>query len=126
MGLLPKPLLLAAHHTITGAHTTSMCCPETATTATEFTSTALGAPVLTTETSSLNSQNALFQRVVKPRINPKLVSTKWSKSSPKPEPRSNWTSSTKCNNGDNNSANCTNTTFKSSENTSTAPTQLSP
>ena len=63
---LPKPLLLAAHHTITGAHTTSMCCPETATTASEFTSTALGAPVLTTETSLLNSQNALFQRVVKP------------------------------------------------------------
>merc|ERR1719354_740570 len=121
-----KPLLSAAHHTITGALTTLMCCPETATTATEFTSTTLGAPVLTTETSLLNSQNALFQRVVKPRTNPKLVSTKWSKSSLKPEPRSNWTSSIKCNNGNNNSAKCTNTTFESSENTSTMPTQLSP
>merc|ERR1719354_406799 len=103
-----KPLLLAAHHTITGALTTLMCCPETATTATEFTSTTLGAPVLTTETSLLNSQNALFQRAVKPRTNPKLVSTKWSKSSLKAEPGSNWTSSIKCNNGNNNSVKCTN------------------
>merc|ERR1712183_1164953 len=87
--LLPKPLLLMRHHTNTGALIPSMCCPE-ATTATDSISTMLGAPVLTTETFSLNSQRALFQRVVKTKRKLTTVSMKWSKSSLKPEPKSKW------------------------------------
>merc|ERR1712183_186199 len=51
----------------------SMCCPEATTTATDSISTTLGAPVLTTETFSLNSQRALFQRVVKKKRKPTTV-----------------------------------------------------
>merc|ERR1712183_982648 len=71
--LLPKPLLLMRHHTNTGALIPSTCCPEATTTATDSISTMLGALVLTTETFSLNSQRALFQRVVKTKRKPTTV-----------------------------------------------------
>merc|ERR1712168_1110838 len=48
-------------------------CPEATTTATDSISTTLGAPVLTTETFSLNSQRALFQKDVKTKRKPITV-----------------------------------------------------
>merc|ERR1719427_1458691 len=86
----------------------------------------LGAPVLTTETFSSNSQRALFQRVVKTKRKPTTVLMKLSKSSLKPEPKSRWNLCFHKVTGSKTFAKLTTTTSPFSRTTSTVLTAYTP